>query len=107
MLYEVITLELTNQADSWIRKQLTVTGLRTAMELRGTPCISLEKAAPAKKSICTSRSFGQTVQSLADLQEAVATYTSQAAYKLRHAGLRTTVIDVFIRTNSFKSYNFV
>ncbi|MBW2505917.1 MAG: Y-family DNA polymerase [Deltaproteobacteria bacterium] len=95
-------LELTNQADSWIRKQLTVTGLRTAMELRGTPCISLEKAAPSKKSICTSRSFGQTVQSLADLQEAVATYTSQAAYKLRRAGLRTTVIDVFIRTNSFK-----
>ena len=95
-------LELKNRADGWLRKQLTVTGLRTAMELRGTPCISLEKAVPAKKSICTSRSFGQAVQNLADLQEAVATYTAQAAYKLRRAGLRTTVVDVFIRTNSFK-----
>ena len=95
-------LELKNCADTWIRKQLTVTGLRTVMELRGIPCISLEKAAVAKKSICTSRSFGRTVRTLADLQEAVATYTTQAACKLRHEGLRTTVVDVFIRTNSFQ-----
>ncbi|MDX1775620.1 MAG: Y-family DNA polymerase [Desulfobulbales bacterium] len=95
-------LELKNRADTWIRKQLTVTGLRTVMELRGIPCISLEKAGPAKQSICTSRSFGQPVHALTDLREAVATYASQAAYKLRSEGLRTTVVDVFIRTNSFK-----
>jgi DNA polymerase V len=96
-------LELKNCPDSWLRKQLTVTGLRTAMELRGVSCISLEKAAPAKKSICTSRSFGHPVDSLADLREAVASYAAQAACKLRSAGLCTTVIDVFIRTNSFKT----
>jgi len=95
-------LELKNCADTWIRKQLTVTGLRTAMELRGIPCISLEKAGPAKKSICTSRSFGHPVHTLGDMQEAVATYTTQASYKLRCGSLRTTVVDVFIRTNSFK-----
>jgi len=95
-------LELKNCPDAWLRKQLTVTGLRTAMELRGIPCISLEKTLPARKSICTSRSFGQPVHTLGDLQEAVATYASQAAYKLRRGGLRTTVVDVFIRTNSFK-----
>jgi DNA polymerase V len=95
-------LEFKNCADSWIRKQLTVTGLRTAMELRGVSCISLEKAMPARKSICTSRSFGQPVRTLDDLQEAVAAYASQAARKLRSEGLRTTVVDVFIRTNSFK-----
>jgi len=95
-------LELKNRPDSWIRKQLTVAGLRTAMELRGTSCIPLENAAPARKSVCTSRSFGQAVHDLAELQEAIATYTTQAATKLRGAGLRTTVVDVFIRTNSFK-----
>ncbi|KPK28607.1 MAG: SOS mutagenesis and repair protein UmuC [Desulfobacterales bacterium SG8_35_2] len=95
-------LELANCADIWIRQQLTVTGLRTAMELRGIPCITLDKAGPAKKSICTSRSFGQPVHTLEDLQEAVATYTAQAAYKLRNKCLRASVIDVFIRTNSFK-----
>ena len=95
-------LELKNCTDTWIRKQLTVTGLRTAMELRGIPCISLAKAGTAKKSICTSRSFGHPVHTLGDMQEAVATYATQAAYKLRCGGLRTTVVDVFIRTNSFK-----
>ncbi len=95
-------LELTRCDDTWIRKQLTVTGLRTVMELRGVPCISLEETVPAKKSITTSRSFGQPVQRLSDLQEAVATYGAQAAFKLRSGGLRATVVDVFIRTNSFK-----
>ena len=95
-------LQLKNCGDSWLRKQLTVTGLRTAMELRGIPCISLEKSVPARKSICTSRSFGQPVHTLGDLQEAVASYATQAAYKLRSGRLRTTVVDVFIRTNSFK-----
>ncbi len=95
-------LELRKCDDSWIKKQLTITGLRTVMELRGVSCISLDEAAPAKKSICTSRSFGRPVQAFSDLQEAVATYAAQAACKLRNGGLRTTVIDVFIRTNSFK-----
>ena len=96
-------LQLKNCTDAWLRKQLTVTGLRTAMELRGIPCISLENAVPARKSICTSRSFGQPVQTLDYLQEAVATYASQAAHKLRRNGLRTIAVDVFIRTNSFKT----
>jgi DNA polymerase V len=88
--------------DTWIKKQLTVTGLRTVMELRGFPCISLEDAAPAKKSIATSRTFGRPVNALSDLQEAVASYTTQAACKLRSGGLKTSAIHVFIRTNSFK-----
>ncbi len=93
--------ELMHCDDNWIRKQLTVTGLRTVMELRGVPCVSLEERAPAKKSIATSRSFGQPVHSLSELREAVAAYTTQAAVKLRGGRLRTTVVDVFIRTNSF------
>jgi DNA polymerase V len=88
--------------DTWIKKQLTIAGLRTVMELRGIPCISLEKAPPVKKSIGTSRSFGQPVHTLSALQEAVATYTTQAAFKLRSRGLKASIIHVFIRTNSFR-----
>ena len=95
-------LELKNCADTWVRKQLNITGLRIVMELRAIPCISLENAPPARKSVTTSRSFGQPVSTLSDLREAVVTYTEQAACKLRHAGLHATVIHVFIRTNSFK-----
>jgi len=95
-------LDLKNCDDDWLKKTLTITGLRTAMELRSIPCIRLEETPPAKKSIATSRSFGTPVESLADLQEAVATYTAQAAYKLRTAKLMTSAIHVFLRTNSFK-----
>ena len=95
-------LELMQCNDTWIKKQLTIAGLRTVMELRGIPCISLEKETPAKKSIATSRSFGQPVHALSDLQEAVATYATQAAFKLRSCNLKTTVIHVFIRTNNFR-----
>jgi DNA polymerase V len=96
-------LELSRRPDTWIRKQLTVAGLRTVMELRGIPCIPLEAKTPAKKSVATSRSFGRPVLTLSDLQEAVATYATQAACKLRSNGLKTTAVHVFIRTNSFKN----
>ena len=95
-------LQLMRCDNVWLQKQLTVTGLRTVMELRGTPCLPLEKAAPSRKSIATSRSFGHPVRTLSDLQEAVAAYTAQAAVKLRNSGLNATVIDVYIRTNRFK-----
>jgi DNA polymerase V len=95
-------MELTQCDDTWIRKQLTVAGLRTVMELRGFSCISLEDSTPAKKSITTSRSFGQPVHALSDLQEAISSYATQAAFKLRNNGLKTTVVQIFIRTSGFK-----
>ena len=95
-------LQFRNCNDAWLKKTLTITGLRTAMELRSIPCIALEETPPARKSVATSRSFGTPVESLASLQEAVATYTTQAALKLRNAKLFAGVIHVFLRTNSFK-----
>jgi len=95
-------LQFKNCDDAWLKKTLTITGLRTAMELRSIPCIALQETPPARKSIATSRSFGTPVESLASLQEAVATYTTQAAFKLRNAKLLAGVIHVFLRTNSFK-----
>ena len=60
--------------DRWIKKNLSVVGLRTAWELRGVSCLSLQEAAPPKKSIVCSRSFGREVFDEADLAEALATY---------------------------------
>jgi DNA polymerase V len=95
-------LALKNCNDTWLKKTLTITGLRTAMELRGISCIPLEETVPDKKSIATSRSFGRPIESLALLQEAVSSYVTQAAFKLRNAKLTTNAIHVFLRTNSFK-----
>lgn len=88
--------------DNWIRKQLTVMGLRTVWELRGIPCIPIEDAPAAKKGIITSKSFGRPVTSLAELQEAVATYVSRAAEKLRSQQSIANSLHVFLATNVFK-----
>lgn len=95
-------LHLKNADDDWVRKQLTVTGLRTVWELRGIPCISLEEAPAPKKGIITSKSFGHSVVSHGELREAVATYMTRAAEKLRAQSSIANSLQVFIATNRFK-----
>ncbi|MEM4406419.1 MAG: Y-family DNA polymerase [Candidatus Methanomethylicaceae archaeon] len=95
-------LQLKNAEDNWIRKNMTVMGLRTVWELRGISCIPLEQAPPPKKGIACSLSFGRPVESLEELKEAVATYVSRAAEKLREQQSAAFYITVFITTNVFK-----
>ncbi len=94
-------LDLKNGNDAWLRKNLTVMGLRTAMELRGVPCFTLEKNPPAKQSIASARSFGRPVTSLTELKEAVATYVAVAAEKLRRQNSAAGGLQVYITTNRF------
>ena len=75
---------------------------RLALELRGVPCLGLERVIPDRKSIMASRSFGRPVTALAELREAVASYTARAAEKLRRQHLATASLMVFIETNRFK-----
>ena len=86
----------------WIRKHLTVVGERTLLELRGVACIPLETQAKPKKGIMTAKSFGRSVESLQELEEAISTYTARAAEKLRCQGSAATSISIFIQTNMFQ-----
>lgn len=95
-------LDLKHANDQWVRKHLTVTGLRMVWELRGISCLPLEDIAPPKKEIVTSKSFSHPVTSLEELQEAVATYVSRAAEKLRSQHTITQSLLVFLTTNRFK-----
>jgi DNA polymerase V len=94
--------DLCRADDSWIRRRLSVVGLRMVKELRGVPCFPLEENASRKKNICTSRSFGKTVKNIESLKEAVSTYATNCAYKLRKQKSCATRISVFIHTNPFK-----
>ena len=49
-----------------------------------------------------SRSFGRAITALPEMEEAVASYTSRAAEKLRRQRLATAQIVTFIETNRFK-----
>jgi DNA polymerase V len=94
-------LALRQAKDWWIRKKMGVVGLRIVWELRGISCLSLIQCPPPKKSLMVSRSFGQSITTVAEMREAVATYMSRAAEKLRRGQLAAGVLTVFITTNHF------
>ncbi len=81
--------------DIWVKKNLSVTGLRTVWELQGTPCSDLEEVASPKQTIMTSRSFGQPVTTQEHLLEAICTYTARGAEKLREEGSMASWLQVF------------
>ena len=93
--------QFTQARDSFIRNELTVTGLKLAYELRGTSCFEFNTELPAKKNICTSRSFGSPVTDLPVLLEAVANYASRCAFKLREQQSVCAAMYVFLQTNPF------
>lgn len=94
-------LDLASTSENFIRKYMTVVGLRTAMELKGISCIELENV-ESKKQIIRSRSFGRDIESLGDLREAISMHTTRAAEKLREDGSIAGYISVFLKTNNFK-----
>ncbi len=87
--------------DTWIRKEMTVVGLRTAQELRGRPCLELELVRPDRKTLIRSRSFGQRVKSKNGLRQALAKHAERAAEKLREESLVAKGIGAFITTKRF------
>jgi DNA polymerase V len=95
--------ELRDLPDWWVRKHMTVVGLRTVWELRGVQCIPLEHAPLPKKSIICSGSFGRPIERLEELKEAVASSASRGAEKLRRQDSVASSIQVFIQTNTFSS----
>lgn len=73
-----------------------VVGVRLIKELRGEPAKDMEDELVTKKMIATTRMFGSPVSDINDIKEAVATYTSRAAEKLRRQYSAAKVISVFV-----------
>lgn len=95
-------LELRNADPGFVRERCSVVMERMVHEFRGEPCLDLEDITPDRKSIMASRSFGRSVTTLRELEEAVATHTARAAEKMRRQNLATASVVVFIHTNQFK-----
>lgn len=89
--------DLYNMSEEWVRRSLGgVVGVRLIKELHGEESIFMEKELVNKKMIATTRMFGTPVTDLADIKEAVATYTSRAAEKLRRQQSAARIINVFV-----------
>ncbi len=94
--------QLKNKSNTWIKKCSNVLSSRTAMELRGVPCIDLETTQTKRKSCVVSRSFGKRIESFQELKEAVANYCLNASEKIRSESLVAKAITVFVRTSPFQ-----
>ncbi len=86
----------------WVRKHLTVTGLRTVLELNGLPCMKLNEVSDVRKGILTSRMFGKPLYRLHEIEEAVATYTTRAAEKLRAQNSVASNLQVLLIGDKYK-----
>jgi len=95
--------QLKNISNTWIKKSSNVLSSRTAMELRGISCISLEAQNSKRKSCVVSRSFAKKVEKLQELQESVTSYCLNAAEKIRSESLIAKSITIFIRTSPFQN----
>lgn len=106
-VYGITNARQLRDADkNFIRKKMGVNGTRLIEELKGVQCYPLDRNPSQKKNITVSRSFGKPVSTLLELKEAVATYATRAAEKLRKEHLTAGLITVFIMTDRFKPESF-
>lgn len=94
---------VTKMSEEWVQSAMSIVGVRTWKELQGIPCIELEDAPPPKQSIATTRTFGKMVTELKGLEEAVTSFSTACAAKMRKAGLVARQVQVFIHTNPHRS----
>ena len=89
--------DLSRKTEEWAQKNLGgVTGIRLVKELKGESANEMKEELTNKKMIATTRMFGHNVTNINDIKEAVATYTSKAAEKLRRQKSAANTISVFV-----------
>jgi DNA polymerase V len=89
--------------EEWIRKNMSVAGQRLLFELKGIKAVEWEDNPPAKKNICTARSFGILLTDLKDISQAIASHAASCARKLRKDKTCCTRLHVFLQTNPYRS----
>ncbi|QNP48413.1 Y-family DNA polymerase [Diaphorobacter aerolatus] len=92
-------------SSSLVRAHWGVVVERTHRELHGTSCITLDEAPAPRQEIACTRSFGRPVTDLDTLREAISTFATTAAQKIRKQGSYTTRLMVFIRTSPFRKHD--
>jgi DNA polymerase V len=94
--FELISLD-----ESWIKRKLSIVGLRIVHELKGIKCFDLDNKKQIKKNICTSRSFGTPTSDYNHLSQAISTFAVRCSEKLRKQQSSASTIKIFIYTNPF------
>lgn len=93
--------DFTKLPDAWVRKEMSVVGLRLKHELEGKPRLSLDDL-KNKKAIATTRSFERMYTDYENLKERITTFTVSCAEKLRRQGSHCNMLMIFLHTNGHR-----
>jgi len=93
--------EFTQLPIPWVKKHLSVFGLRLHQELNGKSCLSIAETVDPKKSITVSRSFGVKIKTLDDIKRATAFFIHRVVEKLRTEKSLARGLCVALSTKSF------
>jgi len=96
--------QLTGASDAWLRTQFNLSGMKMVDELRGVPRLPFGDKHAQRKTIMRSRSFGHRVRDYFQLESAVATFTAQAASRLRAQRSVCSGIIVFLQLAEREGY---
>ncbi|HCT3927990.1 TPA: Y-family DNA polymerase [Citrobacter koseri] len=94
-------LDLADTDIRFIRKHFNVVLERTVRELCGEPCLELEEFAPVKQEIVCSCSFSGRITAYEEMRQAICSYASRAAEKLRGEHQYCRFISAFVKTSPF------
>lgn len=86
----------------WVRKNLTVVGLRTQKELLGEQCFQLEIAFKPRKNVSTARTFGRSTSDFLEVQKAVHLYTEKAVGKMKAESLSAGYVILHLSNDRHK-----
>ncbi|TCV96646.1 translesion error-prone DNA polymerase V subunit UmuC [Biostraticola tofi] len=92
-------IQLADADTAFIRNNFSVVLERTVRELRGEACLAIEALPATKQQIVSSRSFSHRISDYQAMREAVCSYASRAAEKLRTEKQYCRQVSVFIRTS--------
>lgn len=94
-------LDFTKLDEKWVKKHLSIVGLRLQHDLQGIPTLGLDSYSP-KKNIATTRSFEENYTEIEQLKERVTTFAVSCAEKLRKQKSTCNALMVFVHTNAHR-----
>jgi len=94
--------QFVNSTDGWIRKNMSILGLRTKYELLGHYCNPIVTTPKTKKNVASARSFGQDVDDFSQIAEAMYVYIQNGLRKIKDDSLEAKKATIFVSGNKHK-----
>lgn len=94
--------EFTQLKDDWVKRNMSIVGLRLKKDLEGEPTIMMEDELQSKKVIATTRSFEFTFSDKENMKERIATFASRCAEKLRMQNSSCNIVMVYLKSDRNK-----